>query len=151
MTRYVGLRLGAAAVTLVAVSVVVFVLLRLVSGDPVRLMFGLIPPPPEELESLRRALGLDRPLPSQHLAFVASALRGDLGRSYRTRQDVAGMIAERFPRTLRLTVLDVALAAVLGVTAGVLAGVRRGSWLDAATMAGVAWASRCPRSGWAWC
>lgn len=136
MLRYVVIRLSAAAVTLVAVSILVFSILRLVPGDPVRLMFGLNAPPPSELELIRRELGLDRPLLAQYAAYMGRVLRGDLGRSYRTRQDVATMIAERFPRTVKLTLLGMLVAATLGIASGVVAGVRRGSWVDMAVMTG---------------
>lgn len=136
MLRYIALRLGAALVTLLAASLLIFVMLRVAPGDPVRLMYGMTPPPDAELESIRAALGLDRPLPVQYLAYLGGALRGEFGRSYRTHEAVGAMIAERFPRTLRLTAAGMLVAATVGVTAGVVAGVRRGSWLDLVTMTG---------------
>ncbi|HEX6989961.1 MAG TPA: ABC transporter permease [Bacillota bacterium] len=136
MGRYIAVRLGAALLTLLAASLLIFIMLRVAPGDPVRLMYGLTPPPDAQLEELRRSLGLDRSMPVQYLRYLADALQGDFGRSYRSHEPVGAMIAERFPRTLRLTVAGMLVAAAVGVTAGVVAGVRRGSWLDVLTMTG---------------
>lgn len=136
MGRYIAVRLGAALVTLLAASLLIFLMLRVAPGDPVRLMYGLTPPPQDQQEEIRRALGLDQRLSVQYVRYVRDVLQGDFGRSYRSQEPVSAMVAERFPRTLRLTVVGLVIASAVGVTAGVVAGVHRGSWLDVATMTG---------------
>jgi peptide/nickel transport system permease protein len=134
--RYISTRILATVPTLVLVSFLVFLILRLVPGDPVRLMFGMTPPPESEIVKIRHEMGLDRPLLSQYASFMDRVLHGDLGRSYRTRQQVSTMIQERLPRTLKLAGLGMLIATVLGITLGVVAAAKRGSWLDTFTMAG---------------
>lgn len=135
MGRYVLARIGVAVPTLVLVSFCVFLMLRLVPGDPVRLMFGMTPPPESEMALLRHELGLDEPLLAQYAAFLDRSLHGDLGVSYRSKEPVASMIADRLPRTLRLIGLSLVLAALLGLSFGILAALHSGRWPDLATSA----------------
>jgi peptide/nickel transport system permease protein len=134
--RYISTRILATVPTLVLVSFLVFLILRLVPGDPVRLMFGMTPPPESEIVKIRHEMGLDRPLLSQYASFMDRVLHGDFGRSYRSRQEVSTMIQERLPRTLKLAALGMLIATLLGITLGVVAAANRGSWLDTFTMAG---------------
>lgn len=137
LTRYILSRVGATIPTLVLVTFAVFMILRLVPGDPVQLMFGtLAPPSPSEMASIRHELGLDRPLLVQYAIYMDHVLHGDLGQSYRSQQPVAEMIAERLPRTLRLMAMGLVVSTVIGLLAGVLAGVNQGRWLDVTTMIG---------------
>ena len=110
-------------------SLLVFLAVRAMPGDPARLMAG-----PQAsgaaVAAMRVRLGLDRPLPAQYLAFLAGAVRGDLGISLTSRAPVRHEIAIRLPYTLRLAGLSEALAVCLAVPLGVLAAIRRGGLLD---------------------
>jgi peptide/nickel transport system permease protein len=85
---------------------------------------------PEAVKELRRALGLDRPLPLQYLDWLGSALRGDLGRSSINQQSVFWLVLEKLPATLELAVLGVLLALVISLPVGILSALCRGTWLD---------------------
>ncbi len=134
MLPYVVQRVRGAAVVAFGVAVVIFVLLHL-SGDPVAM---LVPSdaPPEVFDSTRRALGLDRPLPEQFVRYIARVAAGDLGTSIRYNRPVAGLIAERLPRTFELTVAALALAVALALPAGIVSALRRGTLVDRVTMLG---------------
>ncbi|MCM8747405.1 ABC transporter permease [Thermomicrobium sp. CFH 73360] len=135
MQQYLVKRLIAAGAVLFGVTLLVFTMVRLVPGDPVDIMFANQPPPtPEQRAALRRQLGLDLPIYRQYLHFLSRALRGDLGRSFRSKQPVTREILTRLPNTLKLTVASLTVALLTGVSAGILAAVFRGSWIDTATM-----------------
>ena len=126
-------RILMAVPTLFGVSLVVFLLIRLIPGDPAVLMAGP-QADPRTVENIRRELGTDRPLPVQYGIFVANALRGNLGRSFSTQQSVAVEITNRLPRTLLLTATALLFASVAGLLLGVLAAVRANSSLDVISM-----------------
>jgi ABC-type dipeptide/oligopeptide/nickel transport system permease component len=115
--------------SLVGVSVLVFLIVHAIPGDPAVIAAGL-EATPETVEQIRRNLGLDRPLPEQFVSFVLRALRGELGTSIRTGAPVVDEIASRFPFTAALALLSVVLAAIVGVVAGVVAAVRHNAWVD---------------------
>jgi peptide/nickel transport system permease protein len=122
---------GRALAVVLAVVVLNFVLLRLAPGDPATVMAGEAGASDALfLEQIRRDYGLDRPLPEQLAAYVASVLSLNLGYSYRQRRTVAAMIFERVPATLLLTVTAFALALAAGIALGVLAASRAGRWAD---------------------
>ncbi|MDT8857823.1 ABC transporter permease [Paracoccaceae bacterium Fryx2] len=132
MLRYILMRLGHTVLVIVGISVISFVFLHL-SGDPV----GLILPQDatrEQIETLRREMRLDDPIYLQYFTFLASALQGDLGRSIYTGEPVVGLILERMPATLELAFAALLLALVIAIPIGVLAAVKRGSWLDTISM-----------------
>ncbi len=129
MTRYVLRRLLQTVPVLFGVSLLAFAIMHVVPGDPVRLIAG--PDAPESVVMRVRAeLGLERPLYIQYLSFLSRALQGDLGRSLRSRSPVAGEILSRFPATLELTTVSMILAVLVGIPLGLVAAVRRSSWLD---------------------
>jgi glutathione transport system permease protein len=120
-------------VMLLGVSLMVFLALRALPGDPARLMAG--PEATQEaVDEMHRRMGLDRSLPVQYGAFLLGALRGDLGTSLRSRNPVVSEIAARFPATLALALTAYGFAIAIGVTAGVLAAVYRDGWPDQAVM-----------------
>lgn len=119
--------------TLLGVSVLVFLIMHAIPGDPAAIAAGL-DASPETVAALRESLGLNRPLPEQFGAFLARVVRGDLGVSIRTGRPVIEEIASRLPYTLLLSVASVAVAALVGVTAGVVAAVRHQRWVDHAVM-----------------
>jgi ABC-type dipeptide/oligopeptide/nickel transport system permease component len=120
---------------LFGVSVVVFLMVHLVPGDPIRIMLGHSPSG-ADIRQLRHELGLDAPLPVQYVRYVGHALRGDLGASIRSQRPVVAEIADRFPETLQLTVAAMAVAIVLGVGVGTLAAASRSRLLEGALMLG---------------
>ncbi len=128
MLRFLLVRLGRAALVLVGVASLVFVLLHL-GGDP---LDGLLPPgsSPEQKAAIGRAYGLDRPLPAQYAAFIGRAARGDFGDSWRQRQPALGAVLERLPATLALTGAALALAVAGGGLLGAVAAARPGGLVD---------------------
>jgi peptide/nickel transport system permease protein len=127
--RYALRRLLLTGPVLFGVSVLVFVIMHVVPGDPVRLIAG--PDAPEEIVArIRAELGLDRPLPAQYLRFLGRALRGDLGHSLRSRAGVVDEILARFPATLELTTVSMIIAISVGIPLGLVAAVRRSTWID---------------------
>ena len=128
MRRFILRRLILSAITLIAMSMVVFGLAR-VSGDP-RYMFIDDYATEEDWEILGRALGLDRPIYVQYVRWVGKIARGDLGRSFRESRPVAQVIRERIPATLQLASTAFALTLLIGLPLGVMSAVRRGTVWD---------------------
>jgi peptide/nickel transport system permease protein len=126
---YLAQRIVASAVTLLGVSLIVFLMLRLLPGDPARVIAGLLATD-DDVARIRVELGLDRPLPVQYGIFLARLAHADLGRSARTSQPVLDEVRPRLWATLRLAVASAALAAVFGVLAGALAATRPYSVFD---------------------
>lgn len=130
MLRFVGQRLVATVVVLFGISILVFLVLYLMPGDPAQTMLFGTNATPEQVEALRHQLGLDRPLYVQYVDYLGNLLRADLGRSFVGNREVGGEIASQFPATARLAAAGMAVALLIGLPTGVLAAVRRGSWLD---------------------
>ena len=128
MQRYLAQRLVQAIVTLLMMSAVVFLLARL-TGNPVDLMVDMYATEQDRAE-LARHLGLDRPLPVQYATFVVNAARGDFGDSIRMRRPAIGIVMERFPATLQLAGVAMAVAIVIALPIGVVSAVRRDTPLD---------------------
>jgi peptide/nickel transport system permease protein len=116
-------------ITLLGVSVLIFLMLRVLPGDPARVLAGLNASE-EQVARLREELGLDESLLSQYWSFISGVLTGDLGTSARTGQPVATEIAVRLPATVILAVVATVIGSVVGISAGVIAAVRRNSALD---------------------
>jgi len=129
MLSFIGRRLLWALLVLVAVAVLTFTLVYAVPSDPARTIAGMHASA-EDVERIRQALGLDDPLPTQLLRYLARVAQGDLGHSYNQGRDVLPLVLERFPATLQLATAGIVLALLIGVPLGVLAAVRRGTWLD---------------------
>ena len=119
--------------SLLGVSILVFLIVHAIPGDPAVIAAGL-EATPETVEQIRKNLGLDRPLPEQFLTFVTRALQGELGTSIRTGSPVADEIASRLPFTAILALCSVILAAVVGIVAGMVAAVRHHGWVDHVVM-----------------
>ena len=128
MRRFILRRLILSAITLIAMSMVVFGLAR-VSGDP-RYMFIDDYATEEDWEILGRALGLDRPIYVQYVRWVGKITRGDLGRSFRESRPAAQVIRERIPATLQLASTAFAFTLLIGLPLGVMSAVRRGTVWD---------------------
>lgn len=129
MLRYALAKLVLTVPLLLGVSLAVFLIGAATPGDPVLIMLGEAAPP-GEVERLRSRLGLDLPWYLQYLHFVAQAIQGDLGLSYRGKLPVLPELLARFPATLELTASAMLFAVLFGVSLGILAAVRRGSALD---------------------
>jgi peptide/nickel transport system permease protein len=130
MQRFIVRRLLQGLVTLFLVSIIVFILGRL-TGDPVALLLSEFSTF-EDKERLTRQLGLDKPLPEQYAIFVWNAVRGDLGKSIRGDHAPAlKLVLDRLPATLQLAAISASLSFLIGLPLGVLAALRRGSFVDA--------------------
>lgn len=126
-------RLAGAIPVLFAVSIFVFGFVRVLPGDPARLVAGA-DATEQEVASARQSLGLDRPIWEQYVRYVGASLKGDLGVSSRTREPVIGVIAARFWPTLWLTLAAMGWATLAGTFIGVWAGTKRGRWQDQMAM-----------------
>jgi peptide/nickel transport system permease protein len=137
MTRYVAVRLYAMALTLVGLSLLVFLMLRLVPGTVVEQMIGADAiVSPAMVAELKRFFGLDQPWWVQYGRWIGNLAQGDLGTSWRTGKPVAALILERLPVTIELTALAVAFALILGIPAGILSARRRNHMIDNVTRVG---------------
>ena len=114
---------------LVGLSVASFALVHIIPGDPALVMLGG-EGTPQQVEALRKQLGLDRPLPVRYWEWVTRVARGDLGESLYTRTRVAEELLWRLPTTLALVLLSLTLSIGVGVPAGLLSAVYRNSWVD---------------------
>ena len=129
LRTYVAKRIGFAVLMLVGVSMILFTIMRLAPGGPEAVLVGG-EFSQDAAEQIRQRLGLDRPLALQYASWAAAALRGDLGRSFKTGDAVATLILDRLGPTLQLTGSALAFALVVAIPLGVLAAVRRGSVWD---------------------
>ncbi|WP_084124272.1 ABC transporter permease [Demequina sp. NBRC 110054] len=134
-TRFLVRRLLHSAVVLLGVAIVVFSLLQLVPGDPVRIALGTRYTE-ESYEALRAASGLDRPLIVQFLSYLGSALTGDLGVSFRSGQPVTQLLGERLPATMSLALVGILIGLVIAVVAGIWAALHEGRPSDAVVRVG---------------
>ncbi len=133
MKVYVLRRLAQSALTLLGVSVLVFVILRVLPGNPARM---LLPEgaPESAVEDLNRQLGLREPLIVQYGIFLRSVVRGDFGQSFQYRAPALTVVLERLPATIQLSLVAMLLTVAFGVSLGILAAVRRGTRYDVAGM-----------------
>jgi len=120
---------------LIGVVLIIFIMLRIVPGDPVTTMMG------EHvnlavIEKVSKEMGLDQPMYVQFFQYVGNALRGDLGTSYRLNRNVTHIILDAFPNTVKLSVCAALVAWVIGITAGIIAAVRQNKLLDRLFMGG---------------
>lgn len=128
MKRYILLRVGQAVLSILAVSVIVFLLGRL-SGDPVALMAG-IDASPEQRAAMAEHLGMDKPLPVQYGIFLGHALKGDFGTSLSKNRPTVDLIRERFPATFQLAAAAALIALAISIPIGVYSAKRRGGFFD---------------------
>jgi ABC-type dipeptide/oligopeptide/nickel transport system permease component len=131
---YLGRRLLQLVPTLLGVTLVVFLLVR-VSGDPTQLLLPETATP-EDRQLFRRQHGLDRPIPIQYAQYVGNVLRGDLGRSLVDDRPALDVVLQRLPATVELTLAAILIAVLVGIPVGIVSAVRRGSVLDRVAMLG---------------
>ncbi len=133
MTAYIIRRLIQALLVLFIVSVLVFLVMHLLPGDPILIYLSeqdVENLTPEQIAYYRHQFGLDKPLPVQYLNWIGDLFHGDFGTSVNYHEDVGKLLAERLPVTIHLGLLALLLASIFGILAGVLAALRRGKWLD---------------------
>lgn len=131
MKSYLAQRIGIAVLTLVGMSVVIFILLRLAPGDIVDILFSAAGYVSEDdKRAIMQELGMDRPYWVQYVDWMGHLLRGDLGKSYRYDLPAWQIIKPLLPVTLELAVLSIIVAVVIGLPAGVVSAVRQDSALD---------------------
>jgi peptide/nickel transport system permease protein len=124
---FIGRRVLITIPVLITLSVFVFLLIRLVPGDPVRTMLGFRATP-ENVAAIREELGLDEPLHTQYTAWLADIFHGDFGSDYVSGAKLSSLLATSLPVTIELTVLAMGLATLIGVPLGVLAASRGSGW-----------------------
>jgi peptide/nickel transport system permease protein len=129
--KYVIRRLLYAIPTLFGISVIVFLITRLAPGDPIRLYtFGALNVTEEDIQGLRLYYGLDQPLAVQYVTWITKVVRGDFGMSLIYHQPALGLLFERMGATLQLAFTALFLQLSIGIPLGVMAALRRGSWVD---------------------
>jgi len=137
VTRYIAVRLYSMALSLAGLTILIFLMLRLIPGTVVEQMIGMDAVySPVMVAQLKAFFGLDQPWYVQYGRWIGQLLQGDLGTSWRTGKPVWSLILERLPVTLELTLFSVAFALVVGMAAGVVSAVRRDAALDHVTRVG---------------
>lgn len=133
MSNYLAFRILKGAIVVVLISILTFIVMRMMPGDPVYLLLGdgQIPITDEMIAAIRAKWGLDRPLPEQYLVWASNLLRGDFGTSLiRTGVPVRDMIFQAIPVTAMLNLYAIVLAIIVAVPFGIAAAVRRNTWVD---------------------
>lgn len=137
LLRFIGRRLLLTIPVLVGMSIVVFLLIRLVPGDPAQVILGLRATP-EGIAAIHRDLGLDLPIHRQYLRWLSNFLTGDMGQDYRSHVPVTTLLRQRLPVTIELAGISMLLSVLVAIPLGVAAAVRRGRAADrAATLLGL--------------
>lgn len=129
MLRYISKRLLDLVPVILGITLLVFLFLQLIPGDPAVVLLGQRATP-AQIEALREQMGLNEPLPLQYLAFLGKLLRLDFGRSIISGIPITQEIAVRWPATFELSVAAMLVAMVLGIPAGIIAAVRKNGWID---------------------
>jgi dipeptide transport system permease protein len=135
MLRFVITRLSLVIPTFIGMTLLAFVLIRLVPGDPIEAMAGERGIDPARHEALLKEYGLDRPMFVQYGIYIGRVLHGDLGKSLVTNAPVLSEFSALFPATVELTLCAIVLALAVGIPAGIVAAVRRNSLFDHGMMA----------------
>ena len=123
-------RFGNSAIVLFVLSILIFLFMRAIPGDPVLTILGENITTPEQYQQLRHSLGLDLPLYEQYFNWIWLVLQGDFGKSISTQQPVLDIVVEKLKATLELAVLAVFIGTILGMVAGAISAVRRNTWFD---------------------
>jgi dipeptide transport system permease protein len=135
LLRFLLTRIGLLVPTFLGVTLIAFLFIRLLPGDPIEILAGERGVDPERHARLMHELGFDRPLWEQYLSYLRDVLQGDLGRSIVTRQPIMSEFLTLFPATVELSVCAIGFAVAIGLPVGVLAAVRRGTVFDHTVMA----------------
>lgn len=129
MAKFILKKIAASMLVVLFVSVLVFLIMHLIPGDPVRLMMG-IDATQEEVDAVKAELNLDKPLPQQYLLWIQDIAKGDFGVSLVRNTDVGELIRVRFPITLSLAVFEILLGVLFGIILGIISATRRGRASD---------------------
>lgn len=135
MGQYIIRRLFESIPVVVGVSILVFLLVHFIPGDPATVLLGERASE-ENVEALKERLGLNRSLPEQYFIWIGNIAQGDLGNTVRGNIPVANEIRARFPATMELALVALTFATILGVPMGIFSAIRRNSWFDTTTMLG---------------
>lgn len=134
MRSYLARRLLSSVVTLFVIATAAFAIVRLAPGDPAEIWLADYATP-QLIETVRREMGLDKPIPVQYIIFLGSIARGDLGRSFRTHRAITEDLAHFYPYTVKLAIAGLVVAGLIGMPVGVISALKKGSWVDTAVMA----------------
>lgn len=143
MTDYLLKRLAQVVPTLVFVSMLIFGLQQLLPGDPAKVLAGE-EQDPGVIAHLREKLHLDEPLPVRYAYWIGGVLKGDFGESIRTQQPVLDLVLQKLPVTIQLGTMAFAIALLIGIPAGIVAAIGRGTWWDSAANAVALWGISTP-------
>ena len=135
MIRFILTKIGLLVPTFLGVTLLAFLFIRLLPGDPIELMAGERGVDPQRHAQLMAQLGYDRPLWRQYVGYVGEVAQGDLGRSIVTKQPVLTEFLTLFPATIELSLCAILVAVLIGLPVGILAALRRGTALDHSVMA----------------
>lgn len=133
MRKFILKRLCTLIPVLIVVSILVFLMVHMMPGDPARIMAGDTATE-QDVEKIRVAYGFDRPLYEQYFRYISKALRGDFGTSFRAGRPVAQEIAIRFPNTMLLAVAAIVISIVFGIGIGLISATKRNSIFDSVSM-----------------
>ena len=143
MLRFLVQRLATLLPTLVFVSMLIFGLQQLLPGDPAKILAGE-EQDPSVIAHLRQKLHLDEPLPVRYAYWVGGALKGDLGESVRNQQPVLDLVLQKLPVTVQLATMAMVIALVIGLPAGIVSAVGRGTWWDTVANVFALWVISTP-------
>lgn len=129
MSKYILKRLALMVPVIIGVSFIIFTIMSFMPGNAARMMLGP-KATPEAVEELNEKMGMNDPFFTRYFNYVKNALQGDLGVSYSSKQPVVDEIARRFPTTMKLAVLSVLFATLIGLPLGILSAVKQYSWID---------------------
>ena len=132
MTAFIIRRLFSLVPILFGMTVIAFVLAHVIPGDPARYAAGLIAGP-EQVEKVRREMGLDKPLLEQYFIYMGRLLKGDLGKSYRTNRSINQDVRRYFPATLELALAAILLSTLMGIGLGTISAYKKNSFIDQIT------------------
>lgn len=136
MFAYISRRILQLIPVMIGITLITFLLMNKAGGDPVMQLIDERQGGMDQaaVQAIRQQWGLDQPLPMQYVKFVGNAVKGDLGRSFVSREPVAGAIIERLPATAKLGLAALIYAVIVGIAVGTLAAARRNSWFDTISM-----------------
>jgi ABC-type dipeptide/oligopeptide/nickel transport system permease component len=130
MLQYIGRRVLQFIPVFLGVTLMLFILTRVIPGDPVAMMSGQRAQSPAILAAMRHAYGLDLPLPQQYLRYLSDILHGDFGRSIATGRPVSAIFLEKYPYTVKLAFAAIIIEIIIGIGAGVISAVKQYSFWD---------------------
>ena len=134
MYRYLARRALALVPVFFVMTIIVFLLIRMVPGDPIDVMYGSEGLSDAQRSALASELGIDQPLAIQYFRWLGRALIGDLGRSYKAQMPVLDLILQRLPATIYLSLAALLFSVIIAIPLGILAAVKRNTWMDITAM-----------------